>query len=301
MKLEGFRGIISAIITPNGAQDSAVDSYLRFLHEKGIGGVFILGTTGEGAKLSVAERSRIAEKIVNSAGDRFLKIVHVGSSDVESSSKLARHSQEIGADAVSAVAPYYYRYEADSLANFYSAIASSTSIPVLFYNNPGRQAYSLSFQDIARVFELVPAVKGIKDSSGDPDLILELHSSFGSSHFVACGGDNLLYYAFSIGVRAHVSALSSIYPELAVGIFRAVERGDRSEALRLQLAVNRVRRVLKSIGPDLASYRYALALRGVDLGPPIQPTRNLRQEEKELLSRALTPINKLAEDVGRLG
>lgn len=126
--------------------------------------------------------------------------------------------------------------------------------------------------------------------------MLELKCMFGSSHFVACGGDHLLYYAFSIGVGAHVSAMAAIYPELAVGIMNAVERGDFAEALRLQQAVNRARRTLRAVGPDTASYRFALSLRGVDLGPPIAPTRRLRQEEMEQLSRALGPINKLAED-----
>jgi dihydrodipicolinate synthase/N-acetylneuraminate lyase len=301
VKLEGFKGVIAAIITPNGVEDADIEAYLRFLHERGVGGIFVLGTMGEGAKLSVQARENAAKKIVSLAGDRFLKIVHVGSSDLESSLRLAKHAQEIGADAVSAVAPYYYRYDAESLANFYTALGSSTNLPVLFYNNPGRQAYPISLQEIARLFELAPAVRGVKDSSGDPDLILELQSSFGSSHFIACGGDNLLYYAFSIGIRAHVSALASIYPELAVGVFRAVARGDREEALRLQLAVNRARRLLRSVGPDTASYRYALTLRGLNMGPPIPPTRHLRQEEMEQLSRGLAPINKLAEDVARLG
>lgn len=301
MKLEGFRGVIAAIITPNGVQDTSIEAYLRFLRERGVAGIFMLGTMGEGAKLSAQARQRLAEKIIALAGDKFLKIVHVGSSDLESSTQLAKHAWEIGADAVSAVAPYYYRYDADSLANFYMTLGASANVPLLFYNNPGRQGYPISLQDIARLFELVPAVRGVKDSSGDPDLILELQSSFGSSHFIACGGDNLLYYAFSIGVRAHVSALASIYPELAAGIFKAVERGDRAEALRLQLAVNRARRLLRSVGPDTASYRYALTLRGLDMGPPIPPTRNLRQEEMDQLSRGLAPINKLAEDVAGFG
>ncbi len=301
MKLEGFRGVIAAIITPNGVEETAIEAYLRFLHERGVGGIFVLGTMGEGAKLSVQAREKAAEKIVGLAGDRFLKIVHVGSSDLESSLRLAKHAQEIGADAVSAVAPYYYRYDAESLANFYRVLGDSLNLPLLFYNNPTRQGYPISLQDIARLFELAPVVRGVKDSSGDPDLILELQSSFGSSHFIACGGDNLLYYAFSTGVRAHVSALASIYPELAVGIFRAVEGGNREDALKLQLAVNRARRLLRSVGPDTASYRYALALRGLNMGPPIPPTRHLRQEEMDQLSRGLAPINKLAEDVGRLG
>lgn len=298
MRLEGFKGIIAATITPNGVSNESISDYLRFLYERGVRGVFLLGTMGEGPKLSVGTRERVAGQLVNLTGDKFLRIVHVGCSDFESTLKLTKHAEEINADAVSAVPPFFYRYDAESLAGLYSALGSATSLPLLLYNNPGRQGYPLTLQDVVRIFETVPTVRGIKDSSGDPDMILELNSLFGSSRFIACGGDNLLYYAFAVGVRAHVSAVAAIYPELAVGIMRAVERGDHTEAQRLQQVVNKARRVLKSTGPDTASYRYALYLRGLDLGPPLPPTRELKRDEKELLSRSLESINRLAEDVG---
>lgn len=301
MKLEGFRGIIAATITPNGVDEAQLSDYLKFLREKGVRGVFVLGTMGEGAKLSADRRRELAEAFIRCAGQDLLKVVHVGTTDQETALQLARHAQDIMADAVSAIVPYFYRYDAESLASFLSYLGSSTSLPLLLYNNPGRQGYQLSINDIGKIFELAPVVKGIKDSSGDPDMVSELQSSFGSSHFVACGGDHLLHYAFAIGVRAHVSSLGSIYPELVVGIYRAVERQDHREALRLQVAVNRARRLLRSVGPDTATNRFALLLRGFDLGPPIPPTRQLRQEEREQLTRGLAPINKLCEEVGKNG
>ncbi|MEM0445064.1 MAG: dihydrodipicolinate synthase family protein [Nitrososphaerota archaeon] len=301
MKLESFKGIIAATITPNNINTSDLDNYLSFLREKGVRGVFVLGTMGEGAKLSSERRKEVAEAYMRRASQDLLRIVHVGTTDQETAINLARHAEEISADATSAIVPYYYRYDAESLANFFSALGASSKLPLLVYNNPGRQGYQLSVSDIGKIFELVPAVRGIKDTSGDIDMITELQSSFGSSHLVACGGDHLLHYAFTIGVRAHVSSLASIYPELAVGIFRAVEMRDHREALRIQLAVNRVRRLLRAVGPDTASYRFALLLRGFDLGPPLPPTRSLREEEKELLTRGLQPINRLAEEVGKHG
>jgi len=296
--LDGFRGVIAATITPNGVGGDIVEDYLRFLYEEGVRGVFVLGTMGEGAKLPVQKRKGVAERIVGAAGEKFLRIIHVGVADTDSAMELARHAGEAGADAVSAIAPFFYRYDAESLAAYYSSLAASTMKPVLIYNNPARQGYTLNFSDLARIFELATGVRGIKDTSGDPDILLELQDTFGVSHFIACGGDNLVYYAFNIGVRAHVSSLSSVYPELVVGIMRAVERGDHAGALRIQLALNRLRRLLKSVGPDLASYRYALTCRGFDLGPPLPPTRELSWEEKREISSRLEPFERLAREVG---
>jgi dihydrodipicolinate synthase/N-acetylneuraminate lyase len=297
MKLEDFRGIIAAVITPNAVNDSAVSRYLELLHRGGVGGLFILGTMGEGAKLGVESRERAAERLLSLAGDRFLKIVHVGASDIETAERLARHAGERGADAVSAVAPYYYRYDAESLAAFYGRLSEASVAPLLFYNNPSRQGYLIPVRDVARIFELAPGVRGIKDSSGDPDVILELQASFGASHFIACGGDHLLHYAFTIGVRAHVSSLASIYPEIVSAIMRAAETGDHARAQRLQNTLNRARSLLRSVGPDTASPRFALRLRGLDLGPPIFPTRGLSLDEAERLRRGLEPLTRLAEEL----
>jgi dihydrodipicolinate synthase/N-acetylneuraminate lyase len=301
VRLEEFRGIIAATITPNTADESEVSRYLDLLERSGVRGLFILGTMGEGAKLGPSSRQRLAEMILGLAGKRFLKIVHVGAPDIETAEQLARHAGGCGADAVSAVMPYYYRYDAESLAAFYNRLAGATEAPLLLYNNPGRQGYSVSAAEVARVFELAPGVRGIKDTSGDPAMLLELQTSFGSTHFVACGGDHLLHYAYEIGVRAHVSSLAAIYPEIATGIWRAASRGDHSTALRLQDALNRARTLLRAVGPDTASYRYALRLRGIDLGPTLFPTRGLTGEEMEKLSRGLEPLQRLAEEIGRHG
>jgi dihydrodipicolinate synthase/N-acetylneuraminate lyase len=124
-----------------------------------------------------------------------------------------------------------------------------------------------------------------KTAAVTPAALLQLQNNLGATHFLAAGSDKLMAYAFMIGYRAHVSAIASVCPELASSLYKSVKDGDVAEAFKIQAKLNRVNSVLKKTGPDLASYRYALKLRGVDLGEPIPPTRKLSAGETEFVER----------------
>ncbi|GBC69194.1 4-hydroxy-tetrahydrodipicolinate synthase [archaeon HR01] len=294
MELLDFEGVISATLTPTVDLREKMAELVEFHLRNGVRGFFVLGTTGEGAKLGRERRAEVAEAAVEAAGSKGLVIIHVGSSDIDTVLWLAKHAARIGAHAVSAVAPFYYRYDSQSLINFYQTLANTVDIPVLLYNNPGRQGYSIPFEELSRILETVRPRLGLKDSSGDPDILLQAIQRYGGERFLASGGDHLMAYSFIIGYRAHISSLATIYPEIAAGIHRYVRDGRIEEALRLQNLLNRVRAILKKIGPDLASNRYALLRRGVDIGGPIPPTRQLTEQEAETLDRLLPREEEIA-------
>jgi len=274
-------------MTPSVKPEEKMSEVLDFQVKHGVNGFFILGTQGEGVKLRPETRMRVAESVVEYVGEKSLTIVHVGASDMDTVRSLAAHASRIGAHAVSAVGPFYYRYDPESLANFYDKIAASCDAPVLVYNNPARQGYPMSLETIATILSSVRGVKGIKDSSGEPDQLLGLVMRFNRTHFLAGGSDALVYYTFAIGMHAHVSALASVYPDLVTGIHRALHEKRTDEALAMQHELNEIRRAIKSVGPDTASQRYALKLRGIDIGEPLPPTRSLTQSEKDRLESLL--------------
>ena len=191
-----------------------------------------MGTTGEGVKLGRETRCEIAEAAVEYAGRRG--IVHVGAQDLDTVRYLTRHASKIGVHAVSDVAPSYYRYDVDSLVSFYKHIADASTVPVMVYNNPGRQGYVIPLDGLQKILESVKPSVGLKDSSADPDYLLQLLERFKGGRFLAAGGDHLIAYSFIIGYNIHVSSLASIYPEIAQGIFELVRSGKTREALRLQ-------------------------------------------------------------------
>ncbi|MEM1944631.1 MAG: dihydrodipicolinate synthase family protein [Nitrososphaerota archaeon] len=287
MELDKFEGIISALLTPSVQYRDKMAELIGFHIRHGVRGFFVLGTTGEGVKLGREARMEVAEAAVEYAGSSGLVIVHVGASDMDTVRHLTRHASRIGAHAVSAVAPFYYRYDTDSLITYYQSITDISAVPVLVYNNPGRQGYTVPIDGLQRILETVKPAVGLKESSGDPDYLLQIISRFRGSRFLAAGGDHLMSYSFIIGYKVHVSSLATIYPEIAQAIFEFVRMGKPSEALKLQAKLNMIRAILKKVGPDMASNRYALKLRGLDVGGPIPPTRQLTVEEASTLERLL--------------
>jgi dihydrodipicolinate synthase/N-acetylneuraminate lyase len=283
VELRSFQGVISACLTPNGRYRERIPELVDFHLKHGVRGFFVLGTTGEGVKLSKDERAEVAETAVEYVGSRGLVIIHAGAADLSTTKWLVNHASRIGADAVAAIAPFYHRYDVESLVSFYQELAKTSSIPLLVYNNPERQGYVIPVEGLLKILESLGPGSGLKDSSGDPAALLQLQNNLGATHFLAAGSDKLMAYAFMIGYRAHVSAIASVCPELASSLYKAVKDGDVAEAFKIQAKLNRVNSVLKKTGPDLAAYRYALKLRGVDLGEPIPPTRKLSAGETEFV------------------
>lgn len=293
MELSSFRGIIAALLTPSRGHEDKLPDLIDFIRRNGVDGFFILGTYGEGAKLGVDARKRFAEQVAEVIGSDGLLLVHVGSSDIDTTRELALHASRIGAHAASAIAPYYYRYDSQSLLHFYEKVAEVSDVPLLLYNNPPRQGYSVSVDAISSIFSAIERVRGIKDTSGDPEQLIELRLRFGETHFIASGSDALVYHTFIIGLQAHVSGLACIYPELLVRIYGAVREGRIKDAIRLQSLLNRLRSGLRNIGPDTGPYKYALKMRGIDIGGPLPPTRPLTPEEERAVERELKAIPAL--------
>jgi dihydrodipicolinate synthase/N-acetylneuraminate lyase len=285
MELLEFKGIVSALITPLSNYREKIAELIDFQMKRGIRGFFILGTMGEGVKLGREARCEVAEATVEYVGPRGIVIL-------DTVRYLTRHASRIGASAVSAVAPF--KYNTDSLISFYQSIADISSIPVLVYNNPGRQGYQIPVEGLQKILETVKPYVGLKESSGYPDYLLRILNKFGGSRFLAAGGDHLLAYSFIIGYDVHVSSLATIYPELAVSVFEHVKAGKLQEALKLQQRLNNIRVILKSIGPDTASNRYALKLRGIDVGKPIEPARELTTDEMRTLEKLLSSEEEIA-------
>jgi dihydrodipicolinate synthase/N-acetylneuraminate lyase len=290
--LLGFEGVIASTITPSKGYEGRIPSYMEFLRQHGVRGYYVLGTWGEGPRHGVEHRKRVAEKFVANLNSGEVAIVHVGSSDMDTVMELLRHANDIGATAAAAVAPFYYRPDEETVFRFYSALSERSSIPVMLYNIPSRQGYPLSFRTISKVMGELENVKGIKDSSGDAALVLEIVSEFKGRKFIAIGSDKLIHYSFLIGANATVSGIAGVFPELVVGVYRAVKKGNLDEGLRLQRLVNRASSLLEGMGVEFETQRAALRIRGIDLGPPPEPIRQLREEELEALRSGILRLTE---------
>ena len=115
--------------------------------------------------MSIEERKKIVEHTVEQAPNGIDVIVHVGSSSMDISLELAKHAEDVRANAVASTPPFYYKYHDHAVRDFFKKLLEKVSLPVFVYNIPSRVGYGISPDLLGKLAE--EGVKGIKDTSGD--------------------------------------------------------------------------------------------------------------------------------------
>ncbi|MCB1081830.1 MAG: 4-hydroxy-tetrahydrodipicolinate synthase [Chlamydiia bacterium] len=205
-------GTITALVTPlkNGTVDvEGLQQNLSYQSESGVDGLLILGTTGEGATLSHAERLSV---IRAAASEKTLPlIVNVGDISTEATIQKAVEAEKEGADALLIIAPYYARPSQEGLARHFEAIAKKTSLPILLYNHPKRTGVTIEIKTLIRLAAQKNII-GIKDASGSIPYAAAIRSSL--PDFLLFAGDDLLSLPYqAIGAKGVISVLSNLFPQ----------------------------------------------------------------------------------------
>ena len=165
--LEKFKGIFVALNTIYDENDeinvSEIQKLVKIYESKGVKGVYVCGSTGEGFLLSTEERMQVVEAVKEVASDDFTIIVHVGCAGTKESIKLAKHAEKFGVDAVSAVPSVYYHLSPASVEKHWNGIIDSTDLPFIIYNIPQLTSFNLPLDLFERMAKN-PKVIGIKNS-----------------------------------------------------------------------------------------------------------------------------------------
>lgn len=293
--MKKFEGVITAIVTPlnhNGElKENSIRELIDFQVEKGIHGLFPLGTLGEGIYLPVSLRRKVAETVIDQVKSRIPVILHIGAAEAEIAIELAKHAGDIGADAICSVAPIYYRPDVKSLIEYFRQIAKASRLPVFIYNNVGRQGYNIDPKLFGKIASEVPEIVGVKDTSYNVDQITSYIQEYGDKYIVMGAGDSMMLINFALGAAGHVCAVSNIFPELTLSLYKAVKDSNIAKAREIQFKISSIRNILKEI--DIAPYKAALKIRGIDGGYPAKPLRPLTDDEYKAL---LDKLRKYLEE-----
>ncbi|MEM0453187.1 MAG: dihydrodipicolinate synthase family protein [Sulfolobales archaeon] len=287
--------VITALITPFTSDHKlyleGLKNLINFQIENGVKAFFICGTYGSGPLMSIADRKKVAEVVVNYVGSDASVIVHVGALNIDDTLDLARHAEGIGVDAIASVPPYYYVYDEEAIVNYFSKLVSTVKLPVFLYNNPARTGVRISSELVKRLAEV--GVIGVKDSSFDLVRFYEdLITVSGKDFKFVIGTEALMLPAMMAGAITTVSGLSNTYPELVVKLYNLIKMGRYLEATKVQLDVINVRRVFHLV-PTIPAVYEGLRLRGIDVGYPKPPLRRLSLKELELIKNELIRIGML--------
>jgi N-acetylneuraminate lyase len=291
-----LRGLVAATFTPLRADGSLhlerIPAIVDRLERDGVIGLYVAGSTGEGASLTTSERMAVAEAHVEAARGRMRTIVQVGHNSVAEARALAEHAQRIGADAVSATPPTYFK--PGNVAALVASLAEigrgAPELPFYYYHIPtltGVHPDMEEFLDAAA--EHVPTLAGIKFS--DPRLHeLQFCQRYRSGALdVVFGVDEMLLSAVALGVRGAVGSTYGFAAPLYLRIIDAFERGDLESARADQaLAAEMVRIILRHCGR--AGLKAVMPLIGLDCGPHRLPQMTAEPDDVSRMARALEAI-----------
>jgi len=283
-----LEGVVPPNITPFDAKGDVYEDGLRrhveFLLPH-VGGLYPCGTYGSGPLMSLAERKRVIEIIVEQVAGRVPVVAHVGTVNTVSTVDLARHAASVGVSAVALVPPFYYRYNDDALLEHYRAVVQAVSIPVYAYDNPKASGNSISPQLLARLAEI--GIWGIKDSSFSISSFMDKQRTLGSRPFDwVVGTESLFVPAFALGARACIAGLANALPELMSELWAAAMAGDKAQFKAMQYKVMRARDIIH-MGPTISTVHAVLEMRGFDAGQPRRPFLPLSPEIRSKVQAAL--------------
>ncbi|MEM1545707.1 MAG: dihydrodipicolinate synthase family protein [Candidatus Methanomethylicia archaeon] len=266
----------------------ALREILDFIYNY-IDGLFVCGTYGSGPMMSVEERKRTVEEIINNIPGRLEIIVHVGATSTQFAVDLARHAQDIGATRIASVPPYYYRYRDEYIIEYFTNLVNAVDLPVYLYNNPNTVGYAISPQLLSKLEKI--GVKGVKDSSFDVLSFINYRRTCSGDFDVVAGTEALMLPLYVLGARAFIAGMSNYLPELIKELFNCLKEGKWGDAEKLQYKIVEIREIVHSAGASIVGVHTILNLRGIKSGYPKSPFKMPSSEKIEEIRSKLIELN----------
>jgi 4-hydroxy-tetrahydrodipicolinate synthase len=266
-------GIIPALVTPfkkdNEVNEEALRDLVNFVVEKGVNGVVPVGTTGEFVYLSEEERRKVVEIVVDEVSGRVSVIAGTGASSTGQAIELSKHAEDVGADAVLVVSPYYLRPADKGAYQHFYDISQATDMPIMLYNIPQCTGDFLSREVVEDLAELDNVV-GLKDSSGHFPYLMELLEMVGDKINIVCGHDEVVLPALAAGAKGAILASANVIPDLWIKLHEAIRKGDLEKARKMQMDAQKLARIFCRHGGAVA-VKAALKMVGLNVGKARRP------------------------------
>lgn len=270
-----------------------IEKQAEALVESGVVGVFVCGTTGESMSLTVEERMRIAERWREVAGQELTVIVHVGHTCLSDCKALAEHAQRIGADAIAAMGPCFFKPgTVEDLVSFCLEIASAApKTPFYYYHIPSMTGVRFAMGDfLEAAVDRIPTLAGIKFTYED---LMDFGRClrFGGGRFnMLFGRDEMLLASLAIGGRGAVGTTYNFAAPIYRRIIESYEAGDMEGAQEAQALACDMIAIIHRFG-GLSAMKAVMRMIGIDCGPARLPLAGLPQSRYEELYTELERID----------
>ncbi len=284
-----FGRLITAMVTPFNDQMEVdyqrAEELAEHLAANGSQSIVVAGTTGESPTLSVEEKEKLFQTVVQAVKGKASVIAGSGSNSTEQSIEITRRAEAAGVDGVMLVVPYYNKPPQEGLYLHFKKIAESTGLPVMLYNVPGRTSVNLSAQITIRLAQM-DNVFAIKEASGDLEQISQIINETPEGFSVYSGDDSMTLPMMSIGGYGVVSVAGHIIGEKIKDMIDAFASGNVGQAAALH---SQLMPIFKGmfISTNPIPVKTSLNLLGKNVGPVRLPLIEMTVEQQESLKAIL--------------
>ena len=286
-----FTGVATALATPFDDKGVNVKEFSRFIEfqiNSGVNALVVCGTTGESSTMTKVEKVQAIKCALSTSKKRVPVIVGTGSNNTLATIEMSILAEELGADGLLIVTPYYNKTTQNGLIEHYKAIANSVNIPIILYNVPSRTGMNILPETC---FELskIDNIVGIKEASGNISQVAKIAQLCGNDFSIYSGNDDQILPILSLGGKGVISVLSNIKPKLTCKIVNSFFENNTATSRNEQLnALPLINALFAETNP--IPIKYAINCIGYDFGTPRLPLVECSSNLKSTIEKFLNEI-----------
>lgn len=295
MKFEHIQGSIVAMITPFHEDGSVNFEVLTQLIERQIAGgtaaILTLGTTGEYSTMSHEEDASVVEHTIRVVNGRVPVIVGSGSNCTATQIEKSIQYQEMGADALLLISPYYNKANPEGMYRHFAETADRVRIPCILYNVPGRTGCSIPVSVVEKLSRH-PNIVAIKEASGDMSYAMKIAHCIGPDFALYSGNDDITIPLLSIGGSGVISVYANVMPDMCQQIVHDFLNGNQAQAVANHLKYLKLMNDLfMEVNP--IPVKAAMNMMGLNVGPMRLPLCEMSEEHSRALHATLQEVGLL--------
>lgn len=284
-----FTGAGVAIVTPFNADGSVNFDALGKLIEDQIANdtdaIIICGTTGEASTLTDDEQIETIKFTVDKVNKRIPVIAGAGSNDTRHGIELCKRCEQVGADGLLIVTPYYNKTTQKGLVKYYSDMAGATDLPVIMYSVAGRTGLNIAPSTVETLSK-IDNIVAIKEASGNISQVAEIAHRTQGNIDIYSGNDDQIVPLLSLGGKGVISVLSNIAPKYTHDMVMSYLEGDNEKATKMQLnCLGVVKALFCEVNP--IPVKAALNMMGYNVGGYRAPLVEMDEENRLILEKAM--------------
>ena len=287
-----------AMVTPF-TEDLKIDeegfrSNINYLIDNGVSGLVGAGTTGESATMSHDEHKRIIEILVDEVDGRVQTVAGTGSNATSEALDLTQFAQDVGVDAALVITPYYNKPQQHALVKHFETISNQVDIPIIAYNVPSRTGINIDVDTVVEIAKL-DNVEAIKEASGSVDKVSDIYKALSVEGLeddfnILSGEDSLTLPIMAVGGTGVISASANIDVKRMVLMVDSILNDDYARAVELHYEMlDFIRACFVESNP--VPVKTGMNLMGLPSGPLRQPLAPMKEENLEILKKALKDSN----------